>query len=182
MSDLFSWRDKAQCIFGFAVAAHNDTWKHDDGIVRAGGAMGGGILMSFATECALKALLDKNKIKPDKIHNLHSLFSKLPQETQVKLNKVYEELLAAEQDQRALVPPLNALDTCLKHHDNAFKEWRYDIKDDSRFYPGPMMLACASLLTFLFPEKRLFVNSATSKVSEVLDGKVTILNGSSRVV
>ena len=79
----------------FAVAAHNAIWEHDDEIVRVGGMMGGGILMSFAVECALKALLDMNKIEPDRVHNLQSLFGKLPQETQVKLHKVYNELLAA---------------------------------------------------------------------------------------
>lgn len=148
MPDIFSWRDKAQCLFSFAAVAHNATWNHEDNFVRAGKTMGNGIMMSFAVECALKATLAENNIQPARIHNLHSLFCRLPQNFQARVVRVYEELVAAEKDKRVHVPPLNNLRTCLKHHDSAFKEWRYEIKDSSRFYPGPMIWVCASLLTF----------------------------------
>ena len=183
MSNIISWQEKALCIFSFAVAAHNATWNNKDTFVRVGGALGGGIVMSFAVECALKAMLEKNRIQPKKIHNLYSLFNELPQDIQAKLAGVYGQLLAGEKDKRVHTPPINSLGGCLKHHDNAFKEWRYEVKGNSKFYPVLMTYVCASLLTNLtcmrhfinplqFPEKNVEIASSTSYIYEILDGDV----------
>lgn len=175
MSNIITWQDKALCIFSFAVAAHNATWNNKDTLVKVGGALGGGIVMSFAVECALKAMLENNKIQPKKIHNLYSLFNELPQDIQVMLAGVYGQLLAGEKDNRVHTPPINSLGGCLKHHDNAFKEWRYEVKGNSKFYPVLMTYVCASLLTFLFPKINIEVASSTSCKYEILDGEVTEL-------
>ena len=173
MSDIFSWKEKAMCIFSFSAVAHNATWNHEDTFVRVGSALGRGIVMSFAVECALKAMLETNRIQPKKTHNLCSLFNELPHDMQAKLSGVYGELLNGEKDKRAHLPPLNSLGACLMHHDDSFKEWRYEVKEKSRFYPGPMLHVCAALLTFLFPERIIVVASSTSCIYEILDGKVT---------
>ena len=65
-------------------------------------------------------------------------------------------LFLMEQDSRVRNSPCRTLESCLEAHDNAFYDWRYSI-ESGKFYPGPMMYVCISLLTILFPEDEFLV-------------------------
>ncbi len=78
MSDIVSWGDKAKCLLTFVKESHNATWKSEDSLVNAGRMTGNAILMAFAVECALKALLEvegKRITRRLQKHDLHKLFT-----------------------------------------------------------------------------------------------------------
>lgn len=175
MADIFPWSEKARCLLAFCAEAHNATWDSTDGFVSAGRGFGQGILLSFAVECALKAMLEKNGIPISRKlqkHKLAYLFRRLPPERRGHVANVYNELMNTERDQRVQFPPVNDLVACLRHHDNAFTEWRYEIRDSSKFFPVQMMWVCVSLLTYLYPAQSFSVKSATSLGCVVIGGRV----------
>ena len=174
-SDIIPWGDKARSLIAFWVEAHNSTWKSDDGLVRAGGHLGGALVLSFAVECAIKALLEmegKPITKKLWIHHLHKLFHKLSPETRNKASNVYQSLLKAERDIRVHIPPVNSLSACLKTHDDSFVEWRYSIGAATKFFPVPVAYACVSLLTLVYPDQKIVIGSSTSLETELAGGKV----------
>ena len=130
MNDVISWGEKAQAMFGYAMAAHNAIWRSDEGYLRAGSMAGGAILLSFSVECALKALLEKEgKLITRSLwtHDLYKLFIGLETKTRTKASNVYEAFVESEGDVRVHKPPMDSLILCLKNHDDAFVNWRYNI-------------------------------------------------------
>ena len=183
MADIFPWSEKARCLLAFCAEAHNATWDSTNGYVSAGSGFGQGILLSFAVECGLKAMLEKTGIPITRKlhkHKLGYLFGRLPPECRAMVANVYKELSNAERDQRVRVSPAKDLAACLRHHDDAFTEWRYAITDSSKFFPVQMMWACVSLLTYLYPTQDFSVKSATSLKSEVVGGRVQVQRDSSK--
>ena len=174
-SDIIPWGDKARGLLTFWVKAYNATWNSDDVLIRAGGYVGGALVLSFAVECAIKALLEaKGKPITKKLwtHNLYKLFRELPPETRVKASNIYQSIIKKENDIRAHAASVNNLIACLKTHDDSFMEWRYRIKMTTKFSPVLMSYACISLLTIIYPEVRFSVSSSTSSEMEVVGGKV----------
>ncbi len=135
--------------------------------------IGGPILLTFAVECTLKALLEKEgrEVRGDlRTHDVHKLFEKLEPETCADASAVYSEFVKAERDPRVQTPPTNALGTCLQNHARTFTSWRYDLSNAGKFYHMPMIYAAYSLLTFANPSRTYSVQSATSPVTEVIGG------------
>ena len=173
-SDMIPWGDKARSLIAFWVKAHNATWKSDEDLVRVGGHVGGAIVLSFAVECAIKALLEaegKPITKKLWTHDLHELFQKLSPETRNKASDVYQSLIKAERDLLVHTPPVNSLIACLKTHDDSFMEWRYNIGAATKFFPVLVSYACVSLLTFVYPAQTFVIGSSTSVEMEVMGGK-----------
>ena len=161
-------------MLGYAMAAHNATWQSDEGYLRAGSMAGGAILLSFSGECALKALLEKEgKLITRSLwtHDLYKLFIGLETKTRTKASNIYEAFVDAEGDVRVHKPPMDSLILCLKNHDDAFVNWRYNIGNAGKFYPVPMMYAAIALLTFVYPKKSFVLGCATSFETEVIGGK-----------
>ena len=161
--------------FAFVKESHNATWKSEDSLVKAGRMSGNAILMAFAVECALKALLEiegKPITKELQKHALYLLFTKLPSQTQSRVSSVYESFVRSEQDIRVRSTPISNLVSCLRTHDAAFINWRYNIGKAGSFYLAPMMYACVSLLTFVFPQERFVVGSGTLPDTVVMGGKI----------
>ena len=176
MTDIVAWGDKSRCLLAFAVQAHNATWDSHDVVVKLGHGVGSALLLSFAVECALKALLETEGTpitKDLQIHRLHKLFLNLEPATQAKVSDVYEHLIESETDPRILGPTTKSLGACLESHDNAFKAWRYDVGNAGAFYPAAMTYACVSLLTLVFPDLKFVVGSLTSSRMEVLGANAT---------
>ena len=174
MSDIVAWGDKARSLLSFATEAHNATSDSRDGLVRAGGSLGGALLLSFAAECALKALLESQgtKITTDlKIHGLHKLYAKVGLEIQRRAAIVYEQMVGSDRDERLRTAATATLAGCLRNHDSSFKRWRYDVANAGRFYPFPMICACISMLTLVYPKQTFAVGSRTSPRIVVLDGR-----------
>ena len=173
MTDIVAWGDKARSLLKFATEAHNATWDSDDGLVQAGSSLGGALLLSFAVECALKALLEAQgtKITKDlKIHGLYKLYAKLGAKTHRQVSIVYESLVSSDRDEGLRVAAAATLKGCLRNHDNSFKRWRYDVGNAGRFYPFAMICACVSMSTLVYPTQNFSVGSLTSPRIEVLGG------------
>ena len=173
MSDILSWAQKAEALLSFWAAAHNATWDSDNVLIRGGGVVGGAILLTFAVECTLKALLEKEgkEITGDlRTHDVHALFEELEPEIRADASAVYLEFVKAERDLRVQRPPTNALGTCLQNHARTFTSWRYDMSNAGKFYHMPMIYAAHSILTFANPTRTYSVKSATSPITEVTGG------------
>lgn len=174
MSDIVSWAQKADALLSFCIAAHNATWDSDNVLIRGGGVMGEAIVLTFAVECALKALLEKEgkEITGDlRTHDVHALFEELDPATSADASAVYSKFVTAEMDLRVRKPPTDALDTCLQNHARTFTSWRYDMRNAGNFYYTPMIYAACSLMTFANPTKTYSVKSATSSITDVTGGK-----------
>ena len=171
--DIISWGNKAQSLLAFARETHNATWNSDVALIRVGSMSGRAILLSFAVECAVKALLESKGTKITKKlrkHNLYELFGELSPKTKETTSSVYRSLLMTDADNRIHSEETNSLNACLQNHDSAFVNWRYHIGRAGKFYPVAMIYACVSLLTFVFPDQKFMVGSLTSSVTEVLGG------------
>lgn len=174
MSDKVSWSDKAIAVFIFAIEAHNASANSKNVLIQAGSAAGGAMLLSFAVESPIKGLLEAKGrpiLQELRTHSVHKLYSNLSRATREKASKVYVSLIKAETDTRILGTATNSLSGCLKAHDRAFTNWRYNIVGAGRFYPIAMLYACVSLLTLLRPDQRFTVGSRSSPFSEILNGK-----------
>ena len=159
MSDILSWAQKAEALISFWAAAYNATLDSNDVLVRGGQVIGGAVLLPFAVECALKALLEKagNEITGDlRTHDVHALFKELDPATSADASGVYSKFVKAETDPRVHRPPTNCLDTCLQNHARTFTNWRYDLRNAGKFYHMPMIYAGYSLLTFANPTRLKF--------------------------
>ena len=169
------WKYKAKCLIEFAIKSHNATWKTDSPSMQLGRMVGVALMVSFSIECALKALLEENGVPITRNlwkHNLHMLFSKLPPIARTKASSVYKSIIQMEQNSRVRNTPADSLESCLEAHDNAFYDWRYRT-GYGKFYPGPMMYACISLLTILFPNDEFTTGSGTSPAIKVKGGKIS---------
>ena len=174
-SNIIPWADRAIALYAFAVHAGNAARETDEVMVRAGSMVGGPIMLSFAVECAVKALLesDGKRISQGlRKHDLHELFQELRDETQASAVSVYASIVAAEKDRRVHVAPLNDLRACLKHHADAFMTWRYHTGSDARFYPVGMTYACVSLLTLAHPGQKFGIASESLPLMDIKNGRV----------
>ena len=174
-SNIVPWADKAIALYAFAGHAGNSAREKGDGMARAGSMVGGAIMLSFAVECAIKALLEsegKRISKRLRKHDLHELFQELCDETQANAVLVYASIVAAEKDRRVHVAPLNDLRACLKHHADAFMTWRYYTGSDARFYPVGMSYACVSLLTLAHPDRKFGIASRSLPPTDIKNGRV----------
>ena len=131
------------------------------------------MILTFAVECALKALLEKEgkEIKGDlRTHNVHALFEELESGSRAGASAVYSEFVKAEKDPRVQRPPTDALSTCLQNHSQTFTSWRYDMRNAGKFYHMPVIYAAHAILTFANPTRTYSVKSASSDITEVTGG------------
>ena len=173
MSDKVSWSDKARAVLVFATEAHNAAQQSKDGLVRAGSAPGGALLFSFAVECSIKGLIEREGLTITnelRIHSVHKLYMKLSAKMRKKASRIYAALISFDSDTRLKGSATKSLSACLQTHDDAFTNWRYNIFGAGSFYPVAMVYACVSLLTLLRPELPFTVGSRSSLVTQVIDG------------
>ena len=104
------------------------------------------------------------------IHRVRGLYDRLEPDTKARASNVYESVLKSDRDDRLRAATTNTLAGCLKSHDDAFKQWRYNLAEARGFYPYPMICACVSLLTTVYPTRTFTVGSATSARIEVVGG------------